>query len=172
MAPQQSFEEQAKAMYVHASSKGGMDGINTEKIAQIVLQTAENSSFTAHQRKLNAAVERRIQLLLEHQRRLDPAQRTAAAAAVARRTVELENSRSLRRVCVVVDFDMFYAAVAIRDDPTLADKPLAVGGALVLTANYIARRWGVRSGMPGFVGKEVSLTGSNHCHILMCATNC
>ena len=50
--------------------------------------------------------------------------------------------------------DMFYASVEIRDNPELADKPIAVGGmSMIATANYIARRFGVRSAMPGFIGK-------------------
>ena len=32
---QNSFSDQAKALYVSAANKGGMDGIDTEKIAQI-----------------------------------------------------------------------------------------------------------------------------------------
>lgn len=52
--------------------------------------------------------------------------------------------------------DMFYAAVTIRDNPSLADKPVAVGGEMMIsTANYIARRFGVRSAMPGFIAKKL-----------------
>jgi len=132
-----------------------MDGVDSNIISKIVLESAANSSYTTHQLKLDAAVERRIKRLLDAQQKVDDAQRQAACAKIAQRTVELEAMRTISRVVVVVDFDMFYAAVAIREDPSLADKPLAVGGALVLTANYIARRWGVRSGMPGFVAKEL-----------------
>lgn len=52
--------------------------------------------------------------------------------------------------------DMFFAAVEIRDDPSLADKPVAVGGmSMISTANYIARQYGVRSAMPGFIAKKL-----------------
>lgn len=49
--------------------------------------------------------------------------------------------------------DMFYAAVEIRDRPELADIPIAVGSMqMITTANYVARKFGVRSAMPGHIG--------------------
>lgn len=37
-------------------------------------------------------------------------------------------SRDLTQSIVHVDMDAFYAAVAMRDNPSLRDKPMAVGG--------------------------------------------
>ncbi len=51
------------------------------------------------------------------------------------------------------DMDCFYAAVHMRDDPSLAGKPLIIGGSpsgrgVVAAANYEVRRFGVHSAMP------------------------
>lgn len=57
-----------------------------------------------------------------------------------------------------VDCDAFYASIEKRDDPSLADKPLIIGGGrrgVVSTACYIARISGVRSAMPMFKALEL-----------------
>ena len=58
-----------------------------------------------------------------------------------------------------VDCDAFYASVEKRDNPGLRDKPLIVGHAgsrgVVLTACYIARKFGPRSAMPMFQAIEL-----------------
>lgn len=47
------------------------------------------------------------------------------------------------------DLDAFYASVEQRDDPTLRDRPMMVGGGVVLAASYEARAMGVRTAMSG-----------------------
>ena len=57
-----------------------------------------------------------------------------------------------QRKIIHIDMDCFYAAVEMRDDPSLRDIPLAVGGSadrrgVISTCNYIARKYGVHSAM-------------------------
>ena len=52
-----------------------------------------------------------------------------------------------------MDCDAFFAAIEKRDNPSLKDKPVLVGGGtrgVVSTCCYIARLYGVRSAMPMF----------------------
>lgn len=57
------------------------------------------------------------------------------------------------RKIIHCDCDCFYAAVEMRDDPSLKNLPIAIGGksgrrGVVATCNYKARQYGVHSAMP------------------------
>lgn len=57
-----------------------------------------------------------------------------------------------------LDCDAFYAAIEKRDDPSLIDKPVIIGGGVrgvVSTACYIARMSDVKSAMPMFQARKL-----------------
>jgi DNA polymerase-4 len=53
------------------------------------------------------------------------------------------------------DLDAFYVSVEQLLDPSLRDRPVAVGGGVVLAASYEARAYGVQGGMPGRLAKQL-----------------
>lgn len=58
------------------------------------------------------------------------------------------------------DADCFFAAVEMRDDPSLRHRPIAVGGnveqrGVISTCNYEARHFGVRSAMSAAAAKKL-----------------
>lgn len=67
----------------------------------------------------------------------------------------------MERVILHSDANCFYASVEMLYHPEYAGKPLAVGGdpearhGIVLTANYIAKRSGVKTGMALWQAKQV-----------------
>lgn len=65
----------------------------------------------------------------------------------------MTNPLVIQRKIIHVDMDCFYAAVEMRDDPSLRDIPIAIGGrseqrGVVSTCNYLARKYGIHSAMP------------------------
>lgn len=63
----------------------------------------------------------------------------------------MNHSKPVRKI-IHLDCDCFYAAVEMRDNPSLKDKPVAVGGrpelrGVIATCNYIARKFGIHSAM-------------------------
>ena len=66
----------------------------------------------------------------------------------------------MQRKIIHIDADCFFAAIEMRDDPSLSGLPVAVGGrdsrrGVIATCNYKARRFGVHSAMPSHHAKRL-----------------
>ncbi len=65
-----------------------------------------------------------------------------------------------QRKIIHVDMDCYYAAIEVRDDPSLIGHPVAVGGdpsrrGVIATCNYEARAYGIHSAMPSAHAKRL-----------------
>ena len=140
------------------NDKAGMTGLNREEINKIIYESTKDSAIT----KKKIEEFERIKLLVdEYKIKLDGLKKNEILYEQNRRLAEnrireLKKERSLDRVWMHIDMDMFYAAVEIKDRPELANHPVAVGDErMVSTSNYIARKFGIRSAMPGFIAKRL-----------------
>ncbi|KAM6230407.1 DNA polymerase kappa isoform 1-T4 [Porphyrio hochstetteri] len=137
-------------------NKAGMQGLDKEKINKIIMEATKGSRFYENELKKDQQVNQRIEKMMQLKEKITTQQLLKAQLQVDKLVIELEQSRNLSNTIVHIDMDAFYAAVEIRDNPELKEKPIAVGSMSMLsTSNYHARRFGVRAAMPGFIAKKL-----------------
>ena len=137
-------------------TKAGMEGLDKEKINAIIEEASRGSKFYAAKTKSQERISRQVDDMKRTRERLTVAEIKRAEKEADLEAERLRSERDLSRTIVHVDMDAFYAAVEMRDDPSLRTKPMAVGGmGMLSTSNYHARKFGVRAGMPGFIGKKL-----------------
>jgi len=123
-----------------------------------VIDLSKNSDYFKQDQERQKTVQERVKKYLEKVEQVKSNQRVweRTLIEVQSRVERLKRERNLERTWLHVDMDCFYAACEMRDDPTLADVPMAVGDKnMIQTANYLARKFGVRSGTPCFIGRKL-----------------
>ncbi|XP_044877513.1 DNA polymerase kappa isoform X1 [Mauremys mutica] len=137
-------------------NKAGMQGLDKEKINKIIMEATKGSRFYENELKKDQQVNQRIEKMMQLKDKITSQQLLKAQLQADKLALELEQSRDLSCTIVHIDMDAFYAAVEMRDNPELKEKPIAVGSMSMLsTSNYHARRFGVRAAMPGFIAKKL-----------------
>ncbi|KAJ3338542.1 translation initiation factor eIF-3b like protein [Gonapodya sp. JEL0774] len=137
-------------------NKAGMQGLNKERINSIIFETSKGSRFYQNEARKDEAAQSRIERAVKELERLKTLDLTRERSIVEQMCAKLEGERDLGTVVVHVDMDAFYCAVEERDDPTLKGTAFAVGGtAMLTTASYAARAFGVRAAMPGYIAQRL-----------------
>ncbi|EPX71809.1 DinB translesion DNA repair polymerase [Schizosaccharomyces octosporus yFS286] len=144
--------------------KSGQESVNQERINEIIYSASKGSKyFEAEQKRdleLRNRIERVQQEVKEYYRKLECdkgfqrewAERTDEIDGYMQ---ELRSSRDLSQVIVHVDCDAFYASIEELRNENLKNVPMAVGKGVLCTANYMARKFGVRSAMPEFIARKL-----------------
>lgn len=114
------------------TNKAGMEGLDKTKIDQIIIQASKGSKYYENELQKERKVKEKIDTMLKELKQLSPSAIDTSVAASDNDIVAIELRRDLNRIIVHVDMDAFYAAVEMRDDPSLLNVPMAVGGQSML----------------------------------------
>jgi hypothetical protein len=137
---------------VFTNAKAGMEGVDKERVKRLVYEMSKDSPHFLNEQRKMAATEERVGRMRAAAAALSRAALARHAAAADAQLAELEAGRDLSRTWLHVDMDAFFASVEELDNPSLRGRPFAVGGlGMISTASYAARKFGVRSAMPGFI---------------------
>ncbi|KAL0041976.1 hypothetical protein WJX79_010785 [Trebouxia sp. C0005] len=141
---------------VFTNAKAGMSGVDKDHIKRVVYEMSKDSPHFKNEQRKQAQTEARIKKLRAKAKAIMPAELAASTKAMDRKMLALEATRDLTKVWAHVDMDAFYAAAEELANPSLKTKPMAVGGiGMVCTANYNARKFGIRAAMPGFIARKL-----------------
>jgi DNA polymerase kappa len=136
--------------------KAGMDEVDKAHVRQVVHDMSKDSAHHRNEQVRETKVLSKIREMLEKKRKLSDDQLRRYQREVDVFVSALETKRDLSKTWIHVDMDAFYAAVHTLRNPEYATIPIAVGGiGMISTANYVARKFGVRSAMPGFIAKKL-----------------
>jgi DNA polymerase kappa len=151
----------ASDLLISASDKAGMAGIDRARINAILLRESGNSTFMQRQRKAEESCNRKIETMRHQLTKKDDNTTADWRQELNKSTIDpiLQNYNNRRRpssTCVVVDMDSFFISCHILTHPHLATIPSCVGGSsMISTSNYVARQYGVRAAMPGYLGQKL-----------------
>jgi DNA polymerase kappa len=136
-------------------TKAGQDSVDQNKVSEIIYNASKGSKFFANEQARDRALTDKITRILARRDQLLKQDLSHELRRADDYIASLEAERDLSQVIVHVDCDAFYAAVEELDRPELKKVPMAVGRGVVTTCNYVARKYGVRSGMASFVAMKL-----------------
>nr|GLL23758.1 DNA polymerase kappa [Ipomoea trifida] len=141
---------------VYTNAKAGMEGVDKEKVQRIVYEMSKGSKYFENEERKEGYMKQKIEHMRAQCLKLTKPDISHYHKLAEKRILELEATRDLSRIWIHVDMDAFYAAVETLSNPSLQGKPMAVGTLSMLsTANYEARKFGVRAAMPGFIARKL-----------------
>ncbi|KAJ8763532.1 hypothetical protein K2173_002415 [Erythroxylum novogranatense] len=138
------------------NAKAGMDGVDKEKVQRVVYEMSKGSKYFENEERKEEVMRQKIEQMRAQCAKLTTADISHYQMLADKSILDLETTRDLSGIWLHVDMDAFYAAVETLSNPLLKGKPMAVGGmSMISTANYEARRFGVRAAMPGFIARKL-----------------
>jgi DNA polymerase kappa len=129
--------------------------LTLRQVSEIIYNASKGSKYFNNEETRDKSLTEKISRILSKKAQLEKLDLASDRRKADEYIAELELTRDLSQVVVHIDCDAFYAAVEELDRPELKDLPFSVGGGVLTTCNYVARKFGCRSGMAGFVAKRL-----------------
>ena len=136
-------------------TKAGQDAVDQKKVAEIIYEASKGSKFFNNEVVKDKVLTSKVDRIVKLKAQLERLDLKSDLRRADEYIASLELRRDLSQTVVHVDCDAFYAAVEELDRPELRNVPFAVGQGVLTTCNYVARKFGCRSAMAGFVAKKL-----------------
>ncbi len=127
----------------------------TCKVSDIIYNASKGSKYFDREVERDKILSSKIEQILAKKAKLEQLDFSRDLRLADALITQLESGRDLSQHMAHIDVDSFYAAVELLDRPHLASVPFAVGGGVLSTCNYVARKFGCRSGMASFIAKKL-----------------
>jgi len=150
-----NYESLLKRLAGPSVQKSGQDGVDQNVVNEIIYKASVGSKYFQNEQKRHAELSRKIDEVLEKMKTISHFDIEAEEHRAGDMLAKMELRRDLSQTIVHVDCDYFYGQVEELDNPKLREVPFGVGGGVLTTCNYVARKFGVRSAMPGYIGKQL-----------------
>lgn len=138
-------------------AKPGQEGVDQDQVNEIIYKASEGSKYFANEKKKDIELTEKI---ARTQDKANKILQQAKDLVVDERKIDaqiaaIEANIDLSQYIMHIDCDAFYASVEELDRPDLKEVPMGVGIGVLTTANYAARKFGVRSAMPTYIAKKL-----------------
>ncbi|CEJ02848.1 hypothetical protein RMCBS344292_16842 [Rhizopus microsporus] len=149
---QESEESFRRRLAGPSTNKAGLGSVDKDKVNKIIYEASKGSAFFENEKKKDEMVTKRINAILKKYDTIKDQDLSFEKRIVDSMIQDLEARRDLTQCICHIDMDAFYASVEELENPELKTQPMAVGSmSMLCTSNYEARKYGVRSAMPGFI---------------------
>lgn len=152
-------QDSFKTLSVPFLHKAGLQYVDKKSVSSIINSITSGSKFQQRldvraKRISNQAIE--LKSIIESTDKNSCSIMTLVDSTIKKASIRTLNIIESGAFYLHLDMDAFYASVEELYNPGLANIPMAVGSlSMLTTANYVARRFGISSAMPGYIAKRL-----------------